>query len=303
MPTLGTPFAPDLISAGSAAAMEALEQQAPAVNAPLPVIEEAVVSAGNTIDGLQSVADAIVVDPVAAQQAVQATADAVVAQPASPDGTPVLIFLVSALIVYQWSETIKAVPRVSGESPSSKLPSFESLAADARAKSTATGGERDAWEIFTAGIVNLRKASFDGWFFGPASPLYSNAASAGIEGTALPDQEPQQAASTSAVMRAAEPTAPLTTTSDTKPRLGAKELAKMAARGSAPAGPANVSPQSSNVRGGKRRKGKKKPRTVTEGLTGVVTPTGIFPDVMSPDAQDDGAAIALENAVKEAIEK
>ena len=115
---------PDLISAGSAAAMEALEQQAPAVNAPLPVIEEAVVSAGNTIDGLQSVADAIVVDPVAAQQAVQATADAVVAQPASPDGTPVLIFLVSALIVYQWSETIKAVPRVSGESPSSKLPSL-----------------------------------------------------------------------------------------------------------------------------------------------------------------------------------
>ena len=75
------------------------------------------------------------------------------------------------------------------------------------------------------------------------------------------------------------------------------------ARGSAPAGPANASPQSSNVRGGKRRKGKKKPRTVTEGLTGVVTPTGIFPDVMSPDAQDDGAAIALENAVKEAIEK
>merc|ERR1719261_1620359 len=183
------------------------------------MVQAAADTGAATMDAVQQAAEAAASVMVPDQQAIAATADAVRATQevaaAGPDGTPVAFFLASAAIIYQWSESIKATPKVSGEPPSSKLPSFESLAAHAVKKSTAEEGKRNAWEIFTAGIVNLQKANYEGWNNGPPSPLYSNedgalASSPAAPFTAVPNPP-----------RPAQKGSPTTPAKTARPRMGA----------------------------------------------------------------------------------
>ena len=120
-----------------------------------------------------------------------------------------------------------------------QIPTFESLAAHAAKTSKAGNGQRNAWEIFTGGIVNLQKANYEGWNNGPPSPLYSNAVatgSAAAPSAAVPASRP--ASSIGGAPAAAAP-----------PRMGAKELAKAAARAAA----ADEAPKAKPTAQGSRR--------------------------------------------------
>lgn len=186
-------------------------------------------------EALQDVTEAgAVLDPEAAREAIKATGDAILAsQPAGPDVTPVLLFSVAVTVVYQFSEMIKAVPKVSGEPASQKIPSFASLAADANKKSTAEAGQRNAWQVVTAGLASLEAGTYDGKspidaFYAPVSPPITAAAASA----------PVVAKTGVTLTSAATPV--VTTVSrrpsaqgQAAPRMGAKQLAKEAARAAA----------------------------------------------------------------------
>lgn len=196
-------------------------------DASVAAVDAAVDAAVSAVQGVAEAAvgaGAIVVDPAyTAQQAAQL--------PAGPDTTPVLLVMATAGIIYRWSEGVKALPKVSGEPAGTKVPNFASLATAASKGSTATDGARNAWEIFTAGIVNLQAADFEGWKNGPPSPLYSNAPASTTQdvGSSIPSTSSSTAPASSATPTAsAEPVS----SARSAPRMGAKELAKAAARAS-----------------------------------------------------------------------
>ena len=178
-----------------------------------------------------------ILDPGAAQVAIKAAGEAIIASQGrvTPDATPVVLAAATLIIIYQWSETIKAVPKLGGEPAGSKIPSFVSVAADATKQSTAADGQRNAWEIVSAGLVNLKAADFEGWFNGAPSALYSNAPVATGVAVAAPFEWTPAPVAKSAQETAAAtlPGGSAARFEKAAPPMGAKEVAKAAARASA----------------------------------------------------------------------
>merc|ERR1719460_721345 len=116
-------------------------------------------------------------DPDAATQLTEAAGVATEALPsmveASFDFTPFLLTVATGAGLYSEYSRLSAVPRVAGEE-STAMP-MSSLAAWAKAESTAGEGKRNANEIFLAGLANLQKDMKGAYASVPLAAFYADA--------------------------------------------------------------------------------------------------------------------------------
>merc|ERR1719261_1896152 len=207
-------------------------QAAPVVTQAAPVVTEAPAAVAT----FQAVAPEVVQAPAAVAEAfaeplVQLAEVAGVATEALPsmaeasfDFTPFLLTVATGAGLYSEYSRLSAVPRVAGEE-STAMP-MSSLAAWAKAESTAGEGKRNANEIFLAGLANLQKDMKGAYASDPLAAFYADAptpAAAAPEATSMAANFKSTVAARGGAGYTSNPAF-----AASRPKIGAKEAAKLA---------------------------------------------------------------------------
>ena len=167
-------------------------------------------------------------DPDAATQLAEAAGVATEALPsmveASFDFTPFLLTVATGAGLYSEYSRLSAVPRVAGEE-STAMP-MSSLAAWAKAESTAGEGKRNANEIFLAGLANLQKDMKGAYASDPLAAFYADAPTPAAAAPAATSMAASFKSTVAARGGAGYTSNPAFAAS--RPKIGAKEAAKLA---------------------------------------------------------------------------
>ena len=224
-------------------------QAAPVVTQAAPVVTEAapvVTEAPAAVATFQAAAPEVVQAPAAVAEAfaeplVQlAEPDAAVAAvaevagvatealpsmaEASFDFTPFLLTVATGAGLYSEYSRLSAVPRVAGEE-STAMP-MSSLAAWAKAESTAGEGKRNANEIFLAGLANLQKDMKGAYASDPLAAFYADAPTPAATAPAATSMAASFKSTVAARGGAGYTSNPAFAAA--RPKIGAKEAAKLA---------------------------------------------------------------------------
>ena len=167
-------------------------------------------------------------DPDAATQLAEAAGVATEALPsmveASFDFTPFLLTVATGAGLYSEYSRLSAVPRVAGEE-STAMP-MSSLAAWAKAESTAGEGKRNANEIFLAGLANLQKDMKGAYASDPLAAFYADAPTPAAAAPAATSMAANFKSTVAARGGAGYTSNPAFAAA--RPKIGAKEAAKLA---------------------------------------------------------------------------
>ena len=167
-------------------------------------------------------------DPDAATQLAEAAGVATEALPsmaeASFDFTPFLLTVATGAGLYSEYSRLSAVPRVAGEE-STAMP-MSSLAAWAKAESTAGEGKRNANEIFLAGLANLQKDMKGAYASDPLAAFYADAPTPAAAAPAATSMAASFKSTVAARGGAGYTSNPAFAAA--RPKIGAKEAAKLA---------------------------------------------------------------------------
>ena len=143
---------------------------------------------------------------------------------ASFDFTPFLLTVATGAGLYSEYSRLSAVPRVAGEE-STAMP-MSSLAAWAKAESTAGEGKRNANEIFLAGLANLQKDMKGAYASDPLAAFYADAPTPAAAAPAATSMAASFKSTVAARGGAGYTSNPAFAAS--RPKIGAKEAAKLA---------------------------------------------------------------------------
>ena len=216
-------------------------QAAPVVTEAAPVVTEAPAAvatfqaaAPEVVQAPAAVAEAFaeplvqLADPDAATQLAEAAGVATEALPsmaeASFDFTPFLLTVATGAGLYSEYSRLSAVPRVAGEE-STAMP-MSSLAAWAKAESTAGEGKRNANEIFLAGLANLQKDMKGAYASDPLAAFYADAPTPAAAAPAATSMAASFKSTVAARGGAGYTSNPAFAAA--RPKIGAKEAAKLA---------------------------------------------------------------------------
>ena len=216
-------------------------EAAPVVTQAAPVVTEAPAAvatfqaaAPEVVQAPAAVAEAFaeplvqLADPDAATQLAEAAGVATEALPsmveASFDFTPFLLTVATGAGLYSEYSRLSAVPRVAGEE-STAMP-MSSLAAWAKAESTAGEGKRNANEIFLAGLANLQKDMKGAYASDPLAAFYADAPTPAAAAPAATSMAASFKSTVAARGGAGYTSNPAFAAS--RPKIGAKEAAKLA---------------------------------------------------------------------------
>ena len=216
-------------------------QAAPVVTQVAPVVTEAPAAvatfqaaAPEVVQAPAAVAEAFaeplvqLADPDVATQLAEAAGVATEALPsmveASFDFTPFLLTVATGAGLYSEYSRLSAVPRVAGEE-STAMP-MSSLAAWAKAESTAGEGKRNANEIFLAGLANLQKDMKGAYASDPLAAFYADAPTPAAAAPAATSMAASFKSTVAARGGAGYTSNPAFAAA--RPKIGAKEAAKLA---------------------------------------------------------------------------
>ena len=216
-------------------------EAAPVVTQAAPVVTEAPAAvatfqaaAPEVVQAPAAVAEAFaeplvqLADPDAATQLAEAAGVATEALPsmaeASFDFTPFLLTVATGAGLYSEYSRLSAVPRVAGEE-STAMP-MSSLAAWAKAESTAGEGKRNANEIFLAGLANLQKDMKGAYASDPLAAFYADAPTPAAAAPAATSMAASFKSTVAARGGAGYTSNPAFAAA--RPKIGAKEAAKLA---------------------------------------------------------------------------
>ena len=143
---------------------------------------------------------------------------------ASFDFTPFLLTVATGAGLYSEYSRLSAVPRVAGEE-STAMP-MSSLAAWAKAESTAGEGKRNANEIFLAGLANLQKDMKGAYASDPLAAFYADAPTPAAAAPAATSMAASFKSTVAARGGAGYTSNPAFAAA--RPKIGAKEAAKLA---------------------------------------------------------------------------